>query len=143
MGAAQGREPRRPRHLRQHDLDPAREHDGREGALDGRRLHWAGCPHAVHSRLLLLSVRERLIRGKHPGRGALAPTGASEPGKKQLTIVMAAKTEKIWTTKEPDRLWISWANMLNKAKALNLPNFKAPTGSGSSTLIRSISNTIS
>ena len=40
---------------------------------------------------------------------------------------MAAKTEKIWTTKEADRLWISWANMLNKAKALNLPNFKAPT----------------
>jgi hypothetical protein len=38
---------------------------------------------------------------------------------------MPAKSETIWTTKEADRLWISWANMLKKAKALNLPNFKA------------------
>jgi hypothetical protein len=40
---------------------------------------------------------------------------------------MAAKSEKIWTTKEADRLWISWANMVKKAKALNLPNLKAPS----------------
>src|ERR1700690_1033416 len=38
---------------------------------------------------------------------------------------MGAKSEKIWTTKEADRLWISWANMLKKAKALNLPNLKS------------------
>lgn len=40
---------------------------------------------------------------------------------------MAAKSEKIWTTKEADRLAISWPNMLKKAKALNLPNLKAPS----------------
>ena len=40
---------------------------------------------------------------------------------------MGAKTEKIWTTKEAGSLSISWANMLKKAKALNLPNFKSPS----------------
>jgi hypothetical protein len=40
---------------------------------------------------------------------------------------MAAKSETIWTTKDADRLWISWLNMVKKAKALNLPGLKAPS----------------
>ena len=40
---------------------------------------------------------------------------------------MATKSETIWTTKEADRLSISWTNMVNKAKALGLPNLKVPS----------------
>ena len=52
-----------------------REHHRRQGALDGRRLRWAGCPRALHSRLLLLSAVEQLIRSESPGRGPAASTG--------------------------------------------------------------------